>query len=206
MNVHSLLGDMMSNQALNTEQDKREKILKATESLLAKEGFQGLSMHKIAKHAGVAAGTIYRYFDDKEHLLKEIRFRVTQRIATTLQANVDDAMPIRQRYRVMWLNLWNLARDGGRVLSNRVQYDSLPIPSTEKEWELERELFAKVEQMFREGKQSGLFKPLDNRILFGLSLQVGVTLARKHALGVIHFDDDTLDAAIDASWDAIIQH
>ncbi|SON51165.1 TetR/AcrR family transcriptional regulator [Vibrio tapetis] len=192
--------------SISTEQDKREKILNATEAVLAEEGFQGISMQKIAKNAGVAAGTIYRYFEDKDHLLKEIRFRVTKRIADHLQANVSETMPIKERYQVMWLNLWNLARDNCFLLSNRVQYDSLPKPSSSEEWQQEREMFHKVELTFNEGKESGLFKPLDNRILFGLSLEVGVTLARKHSLGIIHIDDETLDAAIAASWDAIIQH
>lgn len=53
----------------NTSIDKHEQILTAAEKLIAESGFQGLSMHKLAKEAGVAAGTIYRYFSDKEHLL-----------------------------------------------------------------------------------------------------------------------------------------
>jgi hypothetical protein len=40
----------------------------------------------------------------------------------------------------------------------------------------------------------------------GYSLEVGVTLARKHALGIFQLDDDALEAAIEASWDAIVQH
>ena len=53
--------------------DKRQKIIDAAEKLIAESGFQGLSMHKFAKEAGVAAGTIYRYFSDKEDLLRQVR-------------------------------------------------------------------------------------------------------------------------------------
>ncbi|KGK15495.1 helix-turn-helix domain-containing protein, partial [Vibrio navarrensis] len=61
--------------------DKRQQILSAAEKLVAEFGFQGLSMSKLAKEAGVAAGTIYRYFTDKEHLLDELRLRITRRVA-----------------------------------------------------------------------------------------------------------------------------
>ena len=44
----------------NTAIDKHEQILTAAEKLIAESGFQGLSMQKLAKEAGVAAGTIYR--------------------------------------------------------------------------------------------------------------------------------------------------
>ncbi len=86
------------------QNDKQQQILAAAEKLIAESGFQGLSMSKLAKEAGVAAGTIYRYFDDKEHLLDELRLRITQRVATAIQANVTRDMPLKQQYRTMWLN------------------------------------------------------------------------------------------------------
>jgi TetR/AcrR family transcriptional repressor of multidrug resistance operon len=67
-------------------------------------------------------------------------------------------------------------------------------------------MFAQVDRLFAEGKEQGVFKPLDNEILSGLSFEASVTLARKHALGFYQLDDDALDAAIEASWDAIITH
>lgn len=52
----------------------------------------------------------------------------------------------------------------------------------------------------------GVFKPLDNEILSGLSFEASVALARKHALGFYQLDEDALEAAVEASWDAIIKH
>lgn len=42
---------------IHTHRDKRQQILSAAEKLIADVGFQGLSMQKLAKEAGVAAGT-----------------------------------------------------------------------------------------------------------------------------------------------------
>ena len=50
------------------------RILKAADVLMAREGVQNLSTHKIAKEAGVSVGTIYLYFKDKETLLKQLPF------------------------------------------------------------------------------------------------------------------------------------
>ncbi|GLQ73029.1 TetR/AcrR family transcriptional regulator [Vibrio penaeicida] len=206
MNVHSHLSNAYMPGEKQIGNDKRLKILRAAENLLAEEGFHGISMQKIAQLAGVAAGTIYRHFDDKDHLLIELRLMVSQRIADVVQANVDNDMPLKQRFRIMWLNIWHLACTEGSTLCNRTQYESLPTPAHVNIRELERKMFAKVEQMFTEGKQQGVLKPLDNPILSGLSLEVGVTLARKHALGIFQLNDDALEAAIEASWDAIVQH
>lgn len=81
--------------------DKRLAIIESAETLIAELGFRGLSMHKLAQKAGVAAGTLYRYFDDKEHLLLEVRLHVSRRIAEAVQANVSDDMPLKQRFRTM---------------------------------------------------------------------------------------------------------
>lgn len=190
----------------NPAVDKRDQILAAAEQLIAESGFQGLSMQKLANEAGVAAGTIYRYFSDKEHLLEEVRLNVAKRIASAVQAGVNDDMPLKERYRTMWLNIWNLAGSNLNAISNRVQYDSLPCTTRNKTWELERKMFAQVNRLFNQGKEEGVFKPLDNEVLSGLSFEASVALARKHALGFYQLDDDALEAAIEASWDAIIKH
>jgi TetR/AcrR family transcriptional repressor of multidrug resistance operon len=190
----------------NTSIDKREQILSAAEKLIAETGFQGLSMQKLAKEAGVAAGTIYRYFSDKEHLLDEVRLTVAQRIALAVQENVNESMPLKTRYRTMWLNIWNLAASNIDIISNRVQYESLPQANRKSTRELERKMFAQVDLLFNQGKEQGIFKPLDNEILSGLSFEPSVALARKQALGLYQLDENAVEAAIEASWDAIITH
>ncbi|MBE4237463.1 TetR/AcrR family transcriptional regulator [Vibrio parahaemolyticus] len=204
MNERSFTGSRIMTD--NPAVDKRDQILAATEQLIAESGFQGLSMQKLANEAGVAAGTIYRYFSDKEHLLEEVRLNVAKRIASAVQAGVNDDMPLKERYRTMWLNIWNLAGSNLNAISNRVQYDSLPCTTRNKTWELERKMFAQVDRLFNQGKEEGVFKPLDNEVLSGLSFEASVALARKHALGFYQLDNDALEAAIEASWDAIIKH
>ncbi len=189
-----------------TNMDKRALILCAANKIIAEQGIQGLSMHKLAKEANVAAGTIYRYFDDKDHLLDELRMDITSRIAQAVQQGVDSNKPLKERYRTMWLNIWNLAANNLNSLKNRAQYDSIPSKNSAKRREQERKMFAQIDLLFTEGKNQGLFKDLDNEILSGLSLEASVALARKHSQGFYHLDDDALDAAIEASWDAIIKH
>jgi AcrR family transcriptional regulator len=52
--------------------DKREAVLLAAMELVGEHGFHGSPMALIAEQAGVAAGTIYRFFDSKDTLIKEI--------------------------------------------------------------------------------------------------------------------------------------
>lgn len=52
--------------------NKKEKILKAALELFAQEGFKATSTSKIAKHACVSEGLIFRHFSNKEGLLNAI--------------------------------------------------------------------------------------------------------------------------------------
>lgn len=49
--------------------DKRTDILQAALQLIAERGFHAAPMAEIAEKAGVAAGTIYLYFKNKDILI-----------------------------------------------------------------------------------------------------------------------------------------
>lgn len=186
-------------------QHKKQQIIESAVHLIAKKGFQGLSMQKIANDAGVAAGTIYRYFKDKQHLIDEVRIYILEHIAQTIQKGVTDDMPIKERFILIWKNVGLTAATEMDSIMNRFQYESLPTkrPICSN---IEKELFSKVDRMFNDGKACGLFKPLDNEILASLTLHVSLSMARKHAQGFYVVTEDALSAAIEASWDAIIIH
>ncbi len=199
MNVHSFHKDTFM-------KEKRQLILESAEKLLATDGFHGLSMQKVANQAGVAAGTIYRYFDDKEALIEEIKLNIMQRVATAIQKDIDDNDPIKVRFRAMWLNIWHFAISEKNTFLNRNQYEALPSSNLIKLKELEKKIFAQVNQLFIDGLEQGVFKPLSVEILIGLSLEASVCLAKKHSQGFFTLTDDDLNSAIEASWDAIIKH
>lgn len=51
------------------QQDRRRRILDATIALASEGGFDAVQMRAVADNAGVALGTLYRYFPSKIHLL-----------------------------------------------------------------------------------------------------------------------------------------
>ncbi|MEO3766479.1 TetR family transcriptional regulator [Streptomyces sp. B8F3] len=51
------------------QEARRRRILKATAELAGRGGFDAVQMREVAEQAGVALGTLYRYFPSKVHLL-----------------------------------------------------------------------------------------------------------------------------------------
>lgn len=62
--------------------DKKTQILRAARSVVMDGGFQDLQMNAVAAAAGVAVGTIYRYFPSRADLCAAI-------VSTTSQREVD---------------------------------------------------------------------------------------------------------------------
>jgi TetR/AcrR family fatty acid metabolism transcriptional regulator len=54
------------------EGDKEHDILKAAIEVFAERGFHDTKIHSIADSAGIAAGTVYLYFGNKENILLRI--------------------------------------------------------------------------------------------------------------------------------------
>ena len=50
----------------------REKILETAKRRLFEKGYQHLSLREVAKESGIATGTIYNYFENKDYLIASI--------------------------------------------------------------------------------------------------------------------------------------
>ena len=52
-------------------EDKRLRILQATQKLLTRQGYEHLTISRIAQECDIGKGTVYEYFDSKEALLNQ---------------------------------------------------------------------------------------------------------------------------------------
>src|ERR1039457_6117382 len=77
---------------------KREEIVRASLELIAELGFHGAPMAMIAGRARVGAGTIYRYFENKDVLITELYRELEERIYPVIQEEYAPERPIRERF------------------------------------------------------------------------------------------------------------
>ncbi len=68
----------------------KEKILKVAEQLFAEKGFNGTSIDKIAKTAGVNKGLIYYHFKDKKDIVVSIFKGIINEIAQSVRIAVPE--------------------------------------------------------------------------------------------------------------------
>lgn len=92
--------------------DKREAILKAATRVFAANGFFQSQVADVARAAGVAAGTVYLYFRNKDHLLVSLFERTMREAIAEGRAALEGLSDPRQRLtRIARLHLERLGRD-----------------------------------------------------------------------------------------------
>lgn len=183
--------------------DKKIQILEATERVLATYGFERLSIHMVAKNAGVAAGTIYRYFADKNDLLAQLREHVVKECAKKMIHDLNEDLPLKQQFITLWRNTWQLSisRDDNAI--NKEQFESLPYQKNVCPKMSEREIFAPIHQFFLRGIRDGIFKALPTDVLSSIGIEPALFIARKQVNGIISLDALELEKVLEACWDAI---
>jgi len=108
--------------------DKQEKILKAALELFAREGFAATSTSKVAKHAEVSEGLIFRHFKNKKGLLEAILVEGEKKIKLLFAEVVMESDPKELIRKV--LNISDL------MLSNQEDFDFWKLQYKIK-WEIE---------------------------------------------------------------------
>ena len=69
--------------------EKLERVLDAADGLLAREGADALVTTRIAEEAGVAVGSLYAYFPDKEAIAEALALRHWQRFVDLVAAAAE---------------------------------------------------------------------------------------------------------------------
>jgi len=79
----------------------RRRILEASKEIFFRDGFMAANLDEIAERAGVAKGTLYRYFDNKAQIYLAVLSRKARRFEKKLQDSLDPrATPIEALKRV----------------------------------------------------------------------------------------------------------
>jgi AcrR family transcriptional regulator len=72
------------------ELDTRSKILLSAQKLFARQGFDGTTTKELASDAGIAEGTLFRYFTNKKAILIEVATQGWVQILTDLLTELSE--------------------------------------------------------------------------------------------------------------------
>jgi AcrR family transcriptional regulator len=100
--------------------------LKAME-MAVKEGFDGLSMQKIARAAKVSPGTLYTYFEDRDDLILQVYLEESEKAFAAMMENFDPGLSFAQGLRVQWFNRARYYMKNPRAMLFLEQFKHTPL-------------------------------------------------------------------------------
>lgn len=181
---------------------KRAAILEAALELFVERGFFGTAVPSVAERAGVAAGSIYRYFESKEALVNALyahwKDRILESVLTEFPADADP----RAQFEAVWARMTAFVGAHPRVyafleLHHHAAY--LDADNREKE----RRTYAFAAAVIAKGQTTGVVRPGPAPVLLALLHGAFVGLVRSWREGRISWSSDELEAARAVCWEIL---
>ena len=154
---------------------KRERILRAAIKIFSQKGYFNSKISEIARLAGVADGTIYLYFKNKDDLLISLFEEKMGEVVADIRTRVADGDGALSRLRIFIRNHMDLlTREAGLIeviqvelrQSNKFMKEYVPVKFLE--------YLDVISAILEDGKREGVFRR-----------ELNVTLARRAIFGAL---------------------
>jgi len=182
--------------------DKRFLIMETTLKLLSEHGFHGTPISLIAQHAGIGAGTIYRYFANKEELINELFKEIKRNIIKAMLTDYLEEGTYKERFKHLWKNMLHFFMENQKEFQFIEQHRYAPYMSN-----LTREesfmILSPIMMFFIESKGAKAIKDLPLYTIIALLYGPIVSLLKQHIDHNQTLTNERIEQAVDACWDAI---
>ena len=135
---------------------KRESIIQAAIEVFSKKDFKTASVSEIARKAGVADGTIYQYFRNKEYLFFSIPIEKTNEFRSQLELHLEGISGALNKIRkFVWyfLYFFKTNPDYGRILMLEMRVSKSFVRTDT--YDFLKKSVGQVPEIIREGQEEG---------------------------------------------------
>jgi AcrR family transcriptional regulator len=184
------------------ESDKADAILAAALELFVERGFHGTSVPSVAERAGVAAGTIYHYFDSKEALVNSLYKRCKREISARIVDDFPFGRPVREQFRTIWERMADFALAHPKELAFLELHHHRSYLDEESR-SIENQVIEFGVAMVERAQGEQAIKPLPAPMLVELVNGAFLGVFRAGIEGRVPFTKATLMEAEQCSWEAV---
>lgn len=185
------------------KEDKRAAIINSTVRVVAELGFHGVSMAVIASGAGVAAGSIYRYFESKDDLMLEVTKELERRCLGAMLRDYPWHGSVRQRFLHLGHELIRHYMLFPAEFAFVDQFLSSPYRKSAMQSEVAVAGFSSILGLFREGLDKQLFKKMPPAMLFVLAHGPMIQALHASVAGILYLNDERISETVKACWDVV---
>jgi TetR/AcrR family transcriptional repressor of multidrug resistance operon len=179
--------------------EKKQAIFESLLDLIKDHGFHGAPMSQLARNAGVAAGTIYHYFESKEQLICELDQYNRARISRVIEGVLNTDGSYEERFYRLWNELYRFYVKHPNVLIFFEQFINSPYNSGRYLDNKSGPLY----QFFQRGIREGVFQSTNAEILMVLVFGSINATAKLSTFGSLHIGRQQLDKVAGMLWRGI---
>jgi AcrR family transcriptional regulator len=179
--------------------DKRSALLRAALELFAENGFNASPTSLIAKRAGVASGTLFVHFKNKEELIRELFKEVSAQLDDLVWDNSED-LPFRERFLAAFSQVLRFFLVHPKEFRFGEQYHFSPFCDSECNTPGDNQ---KVRELLIQAREQKVIKDLPLVVLESIAFGPIVSLAKEHANRGISVDEEMIKEIVQACWDGL---
>ncbi len=151
------------------DETKVKLILKTALKMVARVGLAGLKMSDLAKEAGVATGTVYIYFEDKNQLIFELYHYLMHVSINDLAPQILETDPLKIKIKKIARNYLEDNINNPEYGAFLEQYFRSPYFHKEDSTRVQKEITKQpLYQLMVEGQRQSLIKEADPELLVTL--------------------------------------
>jgi AcrR family transcriptional regulator len=181
------------------DEAKERRILAGTLQLVEKQGLSGLSMEAVARAAGVAIGTVYIYFDNKEALLNALYLRTKSEFSKEIFGSTADDEPIKPAFQRMCITYLRYVAAHRAEMVFMHQFRNSPF-LLEQTKELGARTGAPLVRLLERAKREGLLKDLPTPLMIAF---LQGTLGELASYAAKDRREETYAEIARLAWDAL---
>jgi TetR/AcrR family transcriptional regulator, repressor of fatR-cypB operon len=182
--------------------DKRARLLEAALELFETRGFDGVAVPEIAARAGVATGTVYRYFATKEALVNALYRHWKAAYNKMVLAPVPEGHSPRQTFSLYWRRMMLFARNHPRAVRFMDLHHHASYLDAESR-EMSQSYARTAAQFVTAARDAGAIRDLEPAMVVALMWGASAGLIKFEHQGALKFDAATSADMEEALWRAI---
>jgi AcrR family transcriptional regulator len=198
MNIHFVTPEPVA----TAESDRREAILDAALVLFAERTFEGTAVPLVAEAAGVAAGTIYRYFPSKEALVNALYQRWKGQLHDNLAAAIAAGGTPREQFGQLWRALWRFGATHPRAIAFLETHHHAPYLD-EESVALGARIESETHAFVRAAQSSGAIRDTDPATVVALVMGAFGGLVKRAGPAGLREDDPLAATTEEMMWSAL---
>lgn len=179
--------------------DKRAALIQAALELIAENGLAGSPTAMIAKRAGVANGTLFLYFKNKDELVRAVFEDVQSQLAGAT-GGFPGKLSIRERFVHLMTAFMQFFLANPNILIFCEYYHFSKYRDSQTNI---HEPFRDLSKLLMQARTDGVVKDLPDFVLESIAIAPLVAIAKEHVSRGAVIDDELAEHIVQASWDAL---